>query len=71
MIGEEIFPWWRTIKKDGLLSEKYPGAPDIQRELLEEEGFTIWTGKSKRSKKTQGKGLREVSDKTVDYLLHD
>ena len=54
-IGEEIFPWWRIVKKDGLLSERYPGAPDMQRELLEEEGFTIWTGPTKRSKKLKVK----------------
>jgi hypothetical protein len=59
LIGEEIFPWWRTVKKDGLLSEKYPGAPDKQIELLEEEGFTIWTGKSKRSTKLRVKDYEQ------------
>ncbi|MEZ4813332.1 MAG: MGMT family protein [Caldisericia bacterium] len=58
-IGEEVFPWWRCVKKDGLLSDKYPGAPDYQKELLEEEGHTIWTGKSKRSTKLRVKDYED------------
>jgi hypothetical protein len=40
--GEEgITPYWRTLKVDGFLNEKYPGGADAQRVKLEEEGFTI------------------------------
>ena len=34
-------PYWRTLKADGFLNEKYPGGSISQKKLLEEEGFTI------------------------------
>jgi hypothetical protein len=34
-------PYWRTLKTDGFLNEKYPGGALAQRKLLEQEGFTI------------------------------
>ena len=34
-------PYWRTLKADGFLNEKYPGGALAQKRLLEEEGFTI------------------------------
>lgn len=34
-------PYWRTLKADGSLNEKYPGGTLAQKKLLEEEGFTI------------------------------
>lgn len=34
-------PYWRTLKKDGRLNEKYPGGIDEQKRLLELEGHTI------------------------------
>ncbi|TWH83638.1 MGMT family protein [Sedimentibacter saalensis] len=34
-------PYWRTLKKDGELNEKYPDGIDNQRMLLEMEGHTI------------------------------
>ena len=38
---EEITPYWRTLKSDGELNPKYPGAIELQKGLLEEEGHTI------------------------------
>ncbi len=38
---KRITPWWRTLKTDGLLNEKYPGGIENQRRLLEAEGHTI------------------------------
>jgi len=38
---KRITPWWRTLKTDGLLNEKYPGGVARQKELLEQEGHTI------------------------------
>jgi len=38
---EKITPYWRTLKVDGYLNDKYPGGADAQRLKLEEEGFTI------------------------------
>lgn len=37
----DITPYWRTLKSDGELNAKYPGAIELQKRLLEEEGHTI------------------------------
>ena len=34
-------PYWRTLKAQGLLNEKYPGGTQAQQELLEKEGFKV------------------------------
>ena len=34
-------PYWRTIKNNGELNEKYPGGVEKQMKLLEKEGFNI------------------------------
>ena len=34
-------PWWRTLKKDGELNEKYPGGIDGHKLLLEMEGHRV------------------------------
>jgi alkylated DNA nucleotide flippase Atl1 len=34
-------PYWRTLKSDGFLNEKYPGGIEAQRKMLEYEGFKI------------------------------
>lgn len=34
-------PYWRTLKVNGELNEKYPGGIEVQKELLEKEGHTI------------------------------
>jgi hypothetical protein len=39
--GKKETPWWRTLKKDGLLNEKFPDCPDGQKTRLEAEGHTI------------------------------
>ena len=38
---KRITPWWRTLKSDGSLNEKYPGEIKLQRALLEKEGHEI------------------------------
>lgn len=38
---EDKTPYWRTLKANGELNEKYPGGIDAQRELLEKEGHII------------------------------
>jgi len=40
-------PYWRTVKNDGLLNEKYPGGMKAHKKLLEKERFKI----EKRGKK--------------------
>ena len=39
--GADKIPYWRTLKKDGELNEKYPGGTEAQKALLEEEGHVI------------------------------
>ena len=34
-------PYWRTLRKDGELNEKYPGGIDAQKLHLEMEGHTV------------------------------
>lgn len=34
-------PYWRTLKADGFLNEKYPGGQEAQKSKLEEEGFKV------------------------------
>jgi alkylated DNA nucleotide flippase Atl1 len=41
-------PYWRTLKADGVINEKYPGGVERQKGLLEEEGHRI-VRKGKRS----------------------
>ena len=45
--GEDETPWWRTLKKEGELNEKYPGGVDGQKARLEAEGHEIFN-KGKR-----------------------
>jgi alkylated DNA nucleotide flippase Atl1 len=34
-------PYWRTLKANGFLNDKYPGGQESQKKLLEKEGFKI------------------------------
>lgn len=34
-------PYWRTVKTEGVLNEKFPGGAEAQKKLLEKEGLTI------------------------------
>lgn len=38
---EDKTPFWRTLKANGELNEKYPGGAEAQKEKLEAEGHTI------------------------------
>ena len=40
--GEDETPWWRTLKKNGELNEKYPEGIDGQRLRLEMEGHEVF-----------------------------
>jgi alkylated DNA nucleotide flippase Atl1 len=40
-------PYWRTLKADGFLNEKYPGGAEAHKEKLENEGFIV-TKKGKK-----------------------
>jgi alkylated DNA nucleotide flippase Atl1 len=36
-----VTPFWRTLKKDGSLNEKYPGGTEAQAQMLRAEGHTV------------------------------
>ena len=38
---EDIPPYWRTLKSNGVINEKYPGGARGQKRLLEGEGHTV------------------------------
>jgi len=40
-------PYWRTLKADGYLNEKFPGGVEAHKALLENEGFAV-TPRGKR-----------------------
>lgn len=39
--SEDKTPYWRTLKANGELNEKYPGGIEAQKEKLEVEGHMI------------------------------
>lgn len=39
--SENVTPYWRTLKSNGELNDKYPEAVTLQKRLLEEEGHVI------------------------------
>jgi hypothetical protein len=40
--GKDLnIPYWRTLKANGFLNEKYPGGVEAQRRLLMKEGFNV------------------------------
>ena len=39
--NDDKTPYWRTLKANGELNEKYPGGIEAQKELLEKEGRTV------------------------------
>lgn len=45
---EQITPYWRVIKPDGSLNEKFPGGVEAQVAHLREEGHFIEPGKGKK-----------------------
>lgn len=48
---KEITPYWRVIKSDGSLNEKFPGGVKVQANYLKKEGFTILPIKGKKPPK--------------------
>lgn len=43
-----ITPYWRVVRDDGSLNEKFPGGPPAQARRLRAEGFAIAKGKGSR-----------------------
>jgi hypothetical protein len=48
-----VTPYWRTIRDDGSLHEKFPGGVRALAAKLRDEGFTIVTGRGKKPPKVQ------------------
>jgi len=57
-----ITPYWRVIRDDGSLIDKFPGGVELQAVHLEEEGHTIELGKGKKPPKVKDfqKSLQEL-----------
>jgi len=53
-------PYWRTLKADGFLNEKFPGGAESHKALLENEGF-----------KVVPKGKRYFVENYQRYLIED
>jgi hypothetical protein len=51
---KQITPYWRVIKDDGSLNEKFPGGAEMQAERLRQEGHAIEPRKGKRPPKVVG-----------------
>jgi hypothetical protein len=45
---KRITPYWRVVRDDGSLMEKFPGGVKAQAQRLEEEGHSIEPGKGKK-----------------------
>lgn len=45
---EQVTPYWRVIRGDGSLVDKFPGGFEAQSERLREEGHTIEPGRGKK-----------------------
>jgi alkylated DNA nucleotide flippase Atl1 len=39
---EDITPYWRVVRDDGSLNEKFPGGVEAQATRLKEEGYAIF-----------------------------
>lgn len=50
---EEITPYWRVIRGDGSLVDKFPGGVQVQAERLRAEGHTVEQGKGKKPPRVQ------------------
>lgn len=42
---KRITPYWRVVRDDGTLIDKFPGGPEGQAEHLRAEGHTVLAGK--------------------------
>ncbi len=45
---EKVTPYWRVVRSDGSLNEKFPGGMEAQAVRLREEGHTIEEGKDNK-----------------------
>lgn len=50
---KRVTPYWRVIRDDGSLNEKFPGGVNAQARRLKEEGHSILPGQGNRPPKLQ------------------
>ena len=50
---KQITPYWRVIKADGSLNEKFPGGTKAQAARLKKEGHSIQPGEGKKPPKVK------------------
>jgi hypothetical protein len=50
---KQVTPYWRVIRDDGSLNEKFPGGVIAQARRLKEEGHSVSPGKGNRPPKLQ------------------
>ena len=53
-------PYWRTLKSDGFLNDKYPGGALNQKKLLEKEGIKVISRGKKYQVENWGKYLFKI-----------
>ena len=53
---KDITPYWRVIKNDGSLNEKFPGGVEAQARHLKEEGHIIEPGTGNKPPKVKDFG---------------
>jgi hypothetical protein len=51
---KDITPYWRIVKNDGSLNDKFPGGVEAQVRRLQEEGHTIEPGRGKKPPRVKG-----------------
>jgi len=42
---KSIIPYWRTLKMEGVMNEKFPGGADAQKLLEQERHIAVQKGK--------------------------
>lgn len=57
---KDTTPYWRTLKKGGIINPKYPGGTEKQKQLLEQEGHTIIQKGKKYCVKDYNKALAQL-----------
>ncbi|GHU07696.1 hypothetical protein FACS1894151_02420 [Spirochaetia bacterium] len=62
--GKDETPWWRVLKKNGLLNEKYPDGIEGQKVRLEAEGHTV----VQKGQKYFVQGYEQKLWEITDYL---
>ena len=54
-----VTPYWRLVRDDGKLNDKFPGGATAQARRLRDEGFTVLPGKGKQPPRVADKYLPE------------